>query len=116
MKLPNAELARIERGKLVDYLLNLDSPRGRGKARFFLSRGFTREDWRVLQQAFMRHAREHEVGSTQLTEHGMKFSIEGEMATPDGRVSLVRSTWIIRPDEDFPRLTSAYPRERRRRR
>lgn len=114
VKLPNAECARVERRKLVDYLLNLSSPQGRGKARFFLARGFTPEEWQEMRQAFLRHALENDVSSTRLTEHGVNYSIEGEMATPDGRVSLVRSVWKIRFEEDFPRLISAYPRERRR--
>ena len=114
MKLPNAGQAQIAQGKLVDYLLNLASPQGRGKARFFLAYGFTPEKWQEMREAFLRHALQNDVRSTQLTEYGMKYTIEGEMPTPDGRIPWVRSVWIIRFEEDFPRLVSAYPRERRR--
>jgi hypothetical protein len=37
MKLPNGEASIVEIEKLWDYCLNLDHPRGRHKARVFLS-------------------------------------------------------------------------------
>ena len=45
MKLPNAEHARVDRAKVVDYLLSLEHGKGRGKAGFFLRFGFSRERW-----------------------------------------------------------------------
>ena len=44
VKLRNAHLAVVDRGKILDYLLNDAHPDNGGKARFFASLGFSRED------------------------------------------------------------------------
>jgi hypothetical protein len=44
MQLPNADAAIVSRNKLGNYLLDLAHSIGGGKARFFLSFGFRRED------------------------------------------------------------------------
>ena len=50
MKLPNAERASIAIEKLRDYCLNADHPRGKHKARVFLSAlGLTSEHAEWLQ-------------------------------------------------------------------
>ena len=49
MKLPNADLAIVDREKLRDYCLNHDHPRGKHKARVFDSAlGFTATDTEEL--------------------------------------------------------------------
>jgi len=35
MRLPNADRARVEQSKIVEYLLNREHPDGGSKARFF---------------------------------------------------------------------------------
>ena len=44
VKLRNAHLAVVDRGKVFDYLLNEAHPDNGGKGRFFASLGFSRED------------------------------------------------------------------------
>ena len=51
MKLRNAHLAVVDRGKVVDYLLNEAHPDNGGKARFFVSLGFSRENPERLMEA-----------------------------------------------------------------
>jgi hypothetical protein len=43
MKLPNAENAVVERGKITEHLLNAAHPENGGKAAFFEALGFHRE-------------------------------------------------------------------------
>lgn len=43
MNLPNAKDARVDRVKIVGYLLNREHPDGSGKAAFFERFGFTAE-------------------------------------------------------------------------
>ena len=50
MRLPNAENARVEPTKITNYLLSLDSERGRSKAKFFMEFGFTQEEWQRLAE------------------------------------------------------------------
>lgn len=44
MNLPNAHLAKVDRQKIADYLLNSAHPDNGGKANFFLGLGFTVEN------------------------------------------------------------------------
>jgi hypothetical protein len=50
-RLPNAEHAIVAQSKIVDYLVSLSHPDGRGKARFVLSHGFSPDDWELLARA-----------------------------------------------------------------
>jgi uncharacterized protein DUF6883 len=45
MKLPNAELALVEREKITEYLLNAEHPDNGGKASFLIALGFQRATW-----------------------------------------------------------------------
>ena len=60
MKLPNADLAIVERVKLIDYLLNAAHPKGASKARFFESFGFNTYNWFVLAESLCQHAGDKE--------------------------------------------------------
>lgn len=51
MVLPNAGEARLEREKIVEYLLSLPHPDGRGKAAFFMWFGFSIEKWETLAES-----------------------------------------------------------------
>ena len=57
MKLPNVEDARVDRTKIVDYLLALEHQEGAAKAAFFLRFGFTAADWQTFAGALISHAR-----------------------------------------------------------
>ena len=116
MKLPNAERALVERGKLVDYLLDLEHVDGGPKARFFMAFGFSRSQWPELRAALLRHAGECEVTGSASGQHGINYVVEGTMQMPDGREASVRTVWEIRWGGIEPRLVTAYPRGRRRRR
>jgi hypothetical protein len=50
MKLPEAERAVIAPAKIRDYLLSTSHPIGRFKSPFFTSLGYTRANWRRLEQ------------------------------------------------------------------
>ena len=56
MKLPNAEQARVDRAKVVDYLLSTEHEKGRDKAGFFARFGFAAERWEDLADALRVHA------------------------------------------------------------
>ena len=51
MKLPNLDNAIIDREKIVDYLLNAAHPDNGGKAEFFHSLGFDRDNWQEFTEA-----------------------------------------------------------------
>ena len=111
MKLPNAEKAIEERGKITDYLLDAAHPDDGGKAAFFHSLGFRRVAWRALADGFLRLARAAEVAGTTESPHGRKYVMVGRIRSPDGRCATVQTIWIIDSGCDAARLVTAYPQK-----
>ncbi len=109
MKLPNHKKLIVEKSKITDYLLSEE--KSGGKSAFYMAFGFEREDWLTLKEALLQHASSHEITHSSETLHGIKYIIEGEMQTPDGRSPQVRSVWIVDTGKDVPRLVTAYPLE-----
>jgi len=111
MKLPNAESAVVERGKIIDYLLNPMHRYGSSKTRFFAQFGFRAEQWQVLAEALIKHGRRYGVHRTKQTPFGPRYEIEGELEAPDGRRPRVCSVWQMDHGQIAPRLITAYPLE-----
>jgi hypothetical protein len=108
MKLPNGDRAFVDIRKTRDYCLNPEHPRGRHKARAFQAAlGFRAEHAEVLAQALLRAAREQDATVVGDDEFGQRFMIECAVRGPRG-IGQVRSFWIIRRGEDFPRLVTCY--------
>ena len=108
MKLPRAEHAFIDERKLVNYCLNPAHPRGRHKARVFSSAlGFAESSAPILRAALLEAARNRNALRGEVDEHGQRFMIDFPMTGPLGS-AMVRSVWIIRNGENFPRLVSCY--------
>jgi hypothetical protein len=108
-KLPNADRAIIETGKLTNYLLSPTHPDGAAKAGFFVSFGFSLSAWQVLRDALIQHAVDHDVVSSRPTVFGRVFEVRGCLQTPDGRNPMVLVVWIVRNGSDQPRLVTAVP-------
>jgi len=111
MKLPNLNLATVEREKITDYLLNTQHRYGASKERFFAEFGFKIEDWRVLADALLDHSRKNEVARESETGFGTRYTVEGELEIPSGRRPRVRTVWQLDKNLVAPRLISAYPLE-----
>lgn len=110
MKLPALEQAYVPETKVVKYLLNLyHAGGGEDKARFFMSFGFTIEQWDRLAQSLLAHAAANDVVSTVETTQGVNFAIDGLLDTPDGRRPRVRSIWTLDTESSAPRFVTAYP-------
>lgn len=123
MRLPNADRARVEQSKIVEYLLNREHPDGGSKARFFERFGFERPErseevvtglrteWRRLADALRWQGRGSEVTAVEESPHGTRYVVDGSMETPIGERPLVRTVWIVEHEgpERTPRLVTAYP-------
>ena len=109
LRLPKAHLTRIDQEKITDYLLSSANPRGRAKAGFFLSFGFSAARWEELAEALRRHAASHAVARVLETACGPRYHVDGEIETPDGRNPLVRTVWQIDLGSNVPRFLTAYP-------
>ncbi len=108
MRLPNAERALVDLDKLRDYCLNPAHPRGRHKARVFASvLGITAREAAWLRTAFLQAARAGDAIPGAADAHGQRYHMDTSIVGAKG-TALVRTTWIVRTGEDFPRLTSCY--------
>ena len=114
MKLPNHKKAIVPSEKIVDYLLSFTHKDGRAKAEFFTRFGFTTESWEVFAAALKAHLIENDVLKIETSPFGMRYIVEGELETPDGRNPKVRVVWFIEIDSDSPRLVTAFPTQYKR--
>jgi hypothetical protein len=111
MKLPYATQARVERKKIIEYLLSSSHPDGSAKARFFARFGFSEGEWRTLARALRQHARVHGVSGSIESKYGRRYSVDGSLETPDRRNPRIRTVWVLTKRSKSPRLVTAYPIE-----
>ena len=84
-------------------------PEGASKAAFFEAHGIRRGDWQALAEALRDQARRHPVADVSRSPYGLKYAVNGPLLSPDGRMPLVRTIWIVDAGAEFPRLVTAYP-------
>src|SRR5258706_16193834 len=107
MKMPGGDAAIVDRRKLTGYCLNAEHPRGKHKARVFATLGFTAENAEELRAALLGAAAASDAQPAQSDQFGERYVIEFEISGPRAS-GVVRSTWIVRPGETSPRLTSCF--------
>lgn len=108
MKLPGGATANIEISKLRDYCLDPHHPRGRHKARVFLSAlGLGQGDADFLRAVLLKAVLEADAVPGEADEYGARYTVDFLM-TYGGREATVRSAWIILRGESAPRLTSCF--------
>lgn len=108
MKLPNGDRAVVDVSKLRDYCLSDSHPRGRHKARVFRARlGMTADNAEELRETLLDAARATDASQLAEDKHGQRFMLESIIEGPGGSGTL-RSLWIVRRTEDFPRLVTCY--------
>ena len=107
-KLPNAEKAFIPLEKLTEYSLNLEHDTGKHKARVFRAAfGWTESDAPLLQSILRSVVQLVNATLQSPTVHGERYVVDFRWTTEKGSAK-IRSAWIVRYGEDFPRLTSCY--------
>ncbi len=104
MIVPNAESAFVDMRKLTHYALNATHGRGHHKARVFASVfGITAEDAEELRDYLLDIVKIEEAQLGELGQHGQLYRIDSDLTWNDA-TEMVRSTWIVRHNEGFPRL------------
>jgi hypothetical protein len=74
MKLPNPDRAVVEIEKLRDYCLSSSHPRGRHKARVFVTAlGITTDDAEELKRAILSAVTTEEATPTERDEYGQRL-------------------------------------------
>ncbi len=108
MKLPNGERGDLGR-KIEDYVSNPGHREGRHKARVFESvLGITLDNPEILRRAILSAAANSDQAEALGDNgHGEVYLLRFSLATVRGSATVL-TTWIIRHDEDFPRLVTCY--------
>lgn len=69
--------------------------------------GIGLEEAEELRVALRQALKAQDAVPTKYNIYGQKYQIDFEM-TRDSRSAIIRSIWIIRQNEDFPRLITCY--------
>lgn len=106
--MPHADRAVVDVEKLRNYCLSPSHPRGKHKARVFARvLGLTAADADELRQRILSAVILEDAIPTDQDEYGQRYAVDFRISR-QGNEALVRSLWIIRASEDFPRMTSCY--------
>ena len=108
MRIPNSEHANISEEKIVLYLLNPDHVDGASKARVLARAGFHADNPQELEKALREQHLTLEAEIGKYSPFGVKYEISGGLIGPAGSV-LVKTIWMIRIGESFPRLITLVP-------
>lgn len=108
MFLPNGEHAHVPLAKLADYALSPTNPEGKHKARVFRSAlGLVQADAGWLRSQILAAVLTEQAVEGDPTLYGSRYLVDFGLTTDVGTAT-VRTAWIVRQDETFPRLTSCY--------
>lgn len=108
MKLPNCENALVPIEKLRDYCLNDEHPRGKHKAKVFYSElGLQRKDAGILKKIIEEAVKTFDAVETFKDEYGIRYTVDITYIYKD-KQTLIRTLWIIKIGEDFPRFATCY--------
>lgn len=108
MRLPNPDRAVIDDQKLTGYCLNPDHVDGQHKAYVFQSAlGIGLENAEELRTALQQAVQNCDAISGQSNSYGQRYIIDFLMTRLEKQAT-VRSVWIVRYRENFPRLVTCY--------
>ncbi|RMF82555.1 MAG: hypothetical protein D6737_01435 [Chloroflexi bacterium] len=108
MRLPGCQDAIVDIRKLSEYCLNPDHPQGKYKAYVFEAvLGVTITDAEALREKLLQIVCDESAIEGEHDKYGRRYVIDFELEWTKG-AAIIRSAWIIRRDENFPRLTSCY--------
>lgn len=108
MKLNSFNHPYIPDDKLLDYCLNPSHPDGKHKARVFKSAlNINQTNFELLKTSIIREIKNVNVNLLEQNDFGSLYYAD-LIITNDKLSAIVRTCWIIKIDEDFPRLTSCF--------
>jgi len=108
MTLINKENAIIEVDKFLLYCLNEEHPVGKHKARLFKTiLNISSENYQILINEIKKQILIQPAYLSKEISFGNLYFVDFEMKNLS-KIATVRTTWIVRNEENFPRLTSCY--------
>jgi hypothetical protein len=108
MRLPNPENTVLDMRKLAAYCLDPDYSEGKHKARVFhAALELTLETADELRQALLLAVQTNDATPIKRNPYGQKYQLDFSL-TRLNKTATIRSVWIVRDAEDFPRLVTCY--------
>ena len=108
MKLPNPKNTIVDRQKLASYCLNPNHPDGKHKARVFKSAlNLDINNVDELSSALIEAVKNYDAILTTGNRYGQKYIIDFSL-TRNNSTAIIHSVWIIKNQENFPRLVTCY--------
>jgi hypothetical protein len=108
VKIPHGDRAVLDISKLENYCLDRTHLRGRHKAQMFRSAlGLERPDAELLKQALLDGARECDASELMTDAFGTRWRVDVPVERHNRR-AVVRTIWIRRTGEDFPRFVTCW--------
>ncbi|RPI13538.1 MAG: hypothetical protein EHM58_18295 [Ignavibacteriae bacterium] len=111
MKLSNFENAIVQIEKLSNYCLNNEHPRGKHKARVFKARlGLESKDAHFIRDLILNAIEEKDAFFSFKDKFGERYYVDFTIKN-ENKSAVIRTCWIIKTGETFPRFTSCYIKE-----
>jgi hypothetical protein len=108
VKLPNPDKTIIDENKLLGYSLNPNHSDGQHKARVFKSAlNLDTNDVNFLKNALLEAIKIYDAVPDKSNQYGQKYVIDFPL-THHNKTAIIHSVWIVRKDENFPRLVTCY--------
>lgn len=108
MKLPNPEEAVVSEQKLSGYCLNPNHADGQHKARVFKSAlNLDINCLEELKLALLDATKNYQAIADSQNQYGQKYVIDFPFSRSD-KTATIRSVWIVKYNEKFPRLVTCY--------
>jgi hypothetical protein len=108
MRLPNADRTVVDIRKLREYCLNANHSRGQHKARVFSrALGWTVNEADDVRRRLLEIVLQADASFLGADDYGQRYALDFVVQGVRGPVA-VRSLWIVRHGEDFPRFASCY--------
>ncbi len=108
MKLPSPEKAFIDHKKLAGYCLNPEHDEGKHKARVLSSAlNLTIDNLEEFKNALLEAVKTYDAIADKTNAYGQKYIIDFPL-TRENKTAIIHSVWIVRNDENFPRLVTCY--------
>jgi hypothetical protein len=108
LRLPNGNQAIIDSDKLYKYCLDVEHDEGRHKALLFRELlGITPENAGLLLAALAKAAAVDDARRGRNDRYGQRYVVDFEFTGPAG-TAVIRSAWIVPPQETVPRLVTCY--------
>ncbi|MDY0166432.1 MAG: hypothetical protein RBS80_07800 [Thermoguttaceae bacterium] len=108
MKLPNGGQAFIDERKIIEYCLSEEHDEGKHKAHLFRRLvGIGVDNAERLLDALSEAAAGADAAPGKRDHYGQRYTIDFILHGPRGTAT-VRSVWIVRTGEQFPRLVSCF--------